>query len=347
MIPIFDFTEPDTMLRFLALMTLCLAVGATAEDPAASVTLPKGTAAPASAPENTAAPGSSPADGSPTDASLILGASDAYADNQGTKIHYVTLGQGPLVVFIHGFPDFWYSWRYQMKALSPEYRCVAMDQRGFNLSDKPTGVENYAIEKLVGDVEAVIKAAGAERATIVGHDWGGFVAWWFASFKPEMVERLVICNLPHPKCLSRELVNNPEQQKMSAYAQAFRQPDAAKSLDKDLFSTMAVGEDRAAFPAYRAAMAKSDMEAMLNYYKANYPAEPYTEDSRAVPHVQAPTLVFHGLKDPALHHHGLNQTWEWVDNVLTIVTVPTAAHWVQSDASELVSNTILDWMKRN
>lgn len=334
------------MQRYVALFLLCMAAAAMANEPGVSVALPEDTPAPGA--EAAAAPAAdAPIDATPTDASLLLGASSAFADNNGTKIHYVTLGQGPLVLFIHGFPDFWYSWRHQMKALSGDYRCVAMDQRGFNLSDKPAGVEQYQVERLVEDVAAVIKAAGAEKATIVGHDWGGFVAWWFASFRPEMVERLVVCNLPHPKCLSRELVNNPEQQKMSAYAQAFRRPDAAASLDKDLFSTFAVGEDRAAFPAYRAAMAKSDLESMLNFYKANYPAEPYQEDTRAVPKVAAPTLVFHGLKDVALHHHGLNQTWEWVDNVLNIVTVPNAGHWVQSDAPDLVNQTLRDWLKRN
>ena len=297
------------------------------------------------------------ADASPTDASLILGATDGYADNNGTKIHYVTLGQGRPIIFIHGFPDFWYSWRHQMQALSKDYRCVALDQRGFNLSDKPGGVDNYKVEVLITDIEAVIKAIGAESAIIVGHDWGGFVAWWLAAFRPELVDMLVVCNLPHPKGLSRELANNPEQQRMSEYAQAFRREDAAKSLDKDFFATMAVGQDQAAFPAYRAAMAKSDIEAMLNYYKANYPAKavdtgekdfkPYAEDSREVPMIQAPTLVIHGLKDPALHHHGLNNTWEWINNTTTIVTVPEAAHWVQSDAPELVSNTIADWLRRN
>lgn len=299
-------------------------------------------AAPAPAPEASPAPAADA-----TDASLILGAADGYADNNGVKIHYVSLGQGPLLVFVHGFPDFWYSWRHQMKELAKSYRCVAIDQRGFNLSDKPAGVENYRVETLITDVAAVIKACNAEKATIIGHDWGGFVSWWFAANLPEMTERLIICNLPHPKCLSRELVNNPEQKKMSEYAQVFRRPDAGASLQKDFLATLPVGKDQAAFPAYRAAMAKSDIEAMLNFYKANYPAEPYQEDPREVPHIKCPTLVFHGLQDPALHASGLNNTWQWVDNNLSIVTVPGAAHWVQEEAKDLVTNTISDWLKRN
>lgn len=320
---------------FAVIAALALAALAPAQELAPS--------APAAPAESTAPA----ADASPSDASLLLGAVDGYADNNGTRIHYVSLGQGPLVVFIHGFPDFWYSWRHQMLELAKEYRCVAVDQRGFNLSDKPAGVDNYKVEVLITDIEAVIKACNAERAIIVGHDWGGFVAWWLAAFRPELVEKLIICNLPHPKGLSRELTNNPLQQKMSEYAQAFRRPDAATSIDKDFFATMAVGEDQAAFPAYRAAMARSDAEAMLNFYKANYPAAPYTEDTREVPLIQCPTLVFHGLKDPALHHHGINNTWEWINNTTTIVTVPNAAHWVQSDAPEYVTGVMQDWLKRN
>ena len=108
-----------------------------------------------------------------------------YAISEGgVKIHYASLGDGPLVVMIHGFPDFWYSWRSQMEALSERYQVVAIDQRGYNLSDKPKGVENYDMRLLVGDVAAVIKHLGRDKATIVGHDWGGAVAWQFAIEPP-------------------------------------------------------------------------------------------------------------------------------------------------------------------
>src|SRR5208282_3850187 len=108
-----------------------------------------------------------------------------YADSNGVKIHYASLGQGPLIVMIHGFPDFWYTWRDQMEALSDQYQCVAIDQRGYNLSDKPKGVENYDARHLVNDVAAVIRALGRDKATIVGHDWGGMVAWNFAMMNPQ------------------------------------------------------------------------------------------------------------------------------------------------------------------
>ena len=103
-----------------------------------------------------------------------------YVDSNGVKIHYATIGSGPLIVMIHGFPDYWYTWRRQMEGLSDKYQCVAIDQRGYNLSDKPQGVENYSMPHLVGDVIAVIKHFGKDKAIIVGHDWGGAVAWQLA-----------------------------------------------------------------------------------------------------------------------------------------------------------------------
>src|SRR5215469_3556023 len=153
-----------------------------------------------------------------------------YADSNGVKIHYASLGSGPLIIMIHGFPDFWYTWRDQMAALADKFQCVAIDQRGYNLSDKPKGVENYDVRLLVGDVAAVIKSLAQDKAIIVGHDWGGLVAWQFALNLPQMTDRLIILNLPHPRGLSRELANNPKQHEASAYARNFQQPDAASNL---------------------------------------------------------------------------------------------------------------------
>ena len=144
-----------------------------------------------------------------------------YADSDGVKIHYATIGEGPLVIMIHGFPDFWYSWRHQMDELKENFQVVAIDQRGYNLSDKPDGEENYNMTYLVSDVAAVIRHFNKEKATIVGHDWGGIVSWQFAFARAEMVENLVILNLPHPNGLARELASNTEQQQNSAYARRF------------------------------------------------------------------------------------------------------------------------------
>ena len=275
-----------------------------------------------------------------------------YAVSEGgVKIHYASLGQGPLVVMIHGFPDFWYSWRHQMAALSKNFQVVAIDQRGYNLSDQPKGVENYDMRLLVGDVVAVIKHLKADRATVVGHDWGGVVAWQTALAVPQMVERLIILNLPHPNGLLRELRSNPEQIKNSEYARNFQQKPPT---DPTVFFGMPMTPqtlsgwvtDTAARARYVEAFGKSDFEGMLNYYKRNYPRA-FGADLAPTPEppkVKMPVLMFHGLNDQALHADGLSGTWKWLEKDLTLVTVPGAGHFVQQDAAELVTSTMQWWL---
>ncbi len=267
-----------------------------------------------------------------------------YADSNGVKIHYASLGAGPLVVMIHGFPDYWYSWRHQMEALSDKFQVVAIDQRGYNLSDKPKGVENYDMRLLVGDVAAVIKHLGQSKAIIVGHDWGGAVAWQFAINLPQMTEKLIILNLPHPRGIGRELAHNEQQQKNSQYARNFQKEGAHLTLKAEQLAFWVT--DPEARKKYVEAFSRSDIEAMLNYYKRNYPREPYREDPSPVVKVKCSVLMFHGLKDTALLHPALNGTWEWLEKDLTLVTIPDAGHFVQQDAAELVSRTMKLWLSR-
>ena len=269
-----------------------------------------------------------------------------YADNDGVKIHYAKAGEtGPLVVMIHGFPDFWYSWNEQIKALQSMHRVVAMDLRGYNRSDKPKGLDQYAMPRLVSDVAAVIRDAGEKKAVIVGHDWGGMVAWQFAMAKPEMTDRLVVLNLPHPKGLSRELANNPDQQRNSQYARNFQKPGAHEKLSAERLTRWVKGEAKRA--KYIAAMKRSDFEAMLNYYKRNYPRPPYREDTSEPVRLKMPVLLIHGLDDRALLHGALNRTWEWLDGDLTLVTVPGAGHFVHHDKPEFINRTLKMWLLRD
>jgi pimeloyl-ACP methyl ester carboxylesterase len=265
-----------------------------------------------------------------------------YADSGGVKIHYATIGKGPLVVMIHGFPDFWYTWRHQMDALADRFQVVAMDLRGYNLSDKPKGVEQYDMKLLVGDVAAVVRHFKQQKAVIVGHDWGGAIAWTFAMAFPEMTDRLIILNLPHFRGLMRELAHNPEQQKNSQYARNFQQPEAHLKLTADALAGWVT--DPEAKKKYVEALGRSDFEAMLNYYKRNYPREPYTEDTSPPVKVKPRVLMFHGLKDWALLSPALNGTWDWLERDLTLVTIPEAGHFVQQDAAEQVSRTMRAWL---
>jgi len=269
---------------------------------------------------------------------------EGYAMSGDVRIHYVTLGKGPLVVMIHGFPDYWFTWRHQMPALAESHQVVAIDQRGYNKSDHPVGVENYRMEKLVSDVAAVLRHFERDKAVVVGHDWGGMVAWSFAMAHPKMIERLVILNLPHPNGLRRELATNPEQQKNSAYARYFQKPEAASQLTAEGLAAWV--RDPEARLDYIAAFKRSSFEGMLNYYKANYPSEPYAAPTDDGPRIQCPVLMFHGLKDKALLAGALNDTWKWVDKDLTLVTIPEADHFVQQDAPEMVTRTMVDWLKR-
>jgi pimeloyl-ACP methyl ester carboxylesterase len=275
-----------------------------------------------------------------------------YATSEGgVKIHYASLGEGPLVVMIHGFPDFWYSWRHQMAALSDRFQVVAIDQRGYNLSDKPKGVESYDMRLLVGDVAAVIRHLGRDKATIVGHDWGGVVAWQVAMFLPQMTERLIILNLPHPNGLIRELRTNKDQIANSNYARNFQtksHTDPTIFFGRPMTAETMSGwvRDAAARARYVEAFGRSDFEAMLNYYKRNYPrgAGDDAPPAPELPKVTVPVLMFHGLADTALNAEGLSGTWNWLEKDLTLVTVPGAGHFVQQDAADLVTSTMRWWL---
>ena len=114
-----------------------------------------------------------------------------FIETNGINLHYVTQGVGPLMLMLHGFPEFWYSWRHQIPELAFDYKVVALDLRGYNESDKPIEQKSYAIAELIKDVEGVIKGLGYESCVLVGHDWGGAIAWNFAYAYPEMVDKLI------------------------------------------------------------------------------------------------------------------------------------------------------------
>ncbi len=275
---------------------------------------------------------------------LDAAASHGYADSSGVKIHYAALGdpKKPLILFIHGFPDYWYTWREQMKVLSKDFFCVAIDQRGYNLSDKPAGGENYQMKYLVGDVLAVIKHHQREKAIIVGHDWGGAGGRAPPMAAPQHGEKPIGLNLPHLRGVSRELAHNPQQQKNSAYARQFQKEGAHKVLVPEILAAWV--KDSEARKKYVEAFKRSDLECMLHYYKQNYPREPYTEDTSPLVRVGCPVLLIHGLADPALLPAMLNNTWDWLDNELTLVTIPKAGHFVQQDATESVNRAMRRWL---
>lgn len=241
-----------------------------------------------------------------------------FAELDGVRLHYVERGEGPLLLFLHGFPEFWYEWNKQLAEFGRDFRAVAPDLRGYNLSSKPDGIAYYKIDFLLQDIRGLIQHLGYSKCILVGHDWGGFLAWMFAALFPDMVEKLVIIDASHPAIFLRELRDNPAQRQASQYMVLFRNtPGLEQVLAADNFAALeqlfvqpaiANGffneEDR---KAYREAWSQPGaLAAGLNYYRA---AELGPLESGApVPEalasmlanllIHAPTLVIWGERDP-------------------------------------------------
>jgi pimeloyl-ACP methyl ester carboxylesterase len=270
-----------------------------------------------------------------------------FAQNGDVKIHYVASGKGPLVVMIHGYPDYSGSWDLLRPVLDDSYRVVAVDTRGYNLSDKPEGVENYEMPKLIADIDAVIRAEGREKATIIGHDWGGSIAWMFAFYYPQRLDNLIVLSTPHPALFMREMRTNPAQQASSQYARNFQKEGSEANMTAEGLARRV--QDPAMREKYVEAFRRSSFSAMMNYYRANYPktagpeaVRPFMPDP--VPKIEVPLLVIHGMKDTALLSAGHAGTWDVGSKDSTVMMVPDAGHFVQHDAAPLVNSTIRNWL---
>ena len=288
-----------------------------------------------------------------------------YADSNGVKIHYAVLGEGPLVVMIHGFPDFWYTWRHQMRALADhKYRVAAVDLRGYDLSDKPKGVENYAVPLVVGDIAAVVKAEKQTDAIIVGHDWGGAVAWAAAMRGDRRLERLAIVNSPHPVIFQKSLIEDEGQRAASQYINAFKTPGFEKAVEAMGFETFfeksfSKHVDLSLIPEAEKRQYIADwsqpgaLTAMLNWYRASRMIVPPPGITvplpdlllRAFPRVKVPTLVVWGMLDRALLPLQLDGLDALVDD-LTIVRLPDIGHFAPWEAGEQVGGALRDFLTK-
>ena len=286
---------------------------------------------------------------------LGVAAEARFIPVNGLQLHTVSAGprDGRLIVLLHGFPENWYTWRKQIKPLvEAGYRVVVPDQRGYNLSDKPIGVHHYRTAALTADIRELIRSFERERAIIVGHDWGGLVAWRLAMAYPDLVEKLVILNAPHPDAFRRELRENPAQQRKSWYMAAFQLPWLPEALIGQspmasvnlFFRRNAINQD--AFSGYDLhAMATmlaqpGALTAMLNWYRAAFHR---SERPISAP-VNAPTLIIWGEDDIALGKSLTYGLEPWVPN-LKIHYISNCGHWVQNEAPEEVNANLLEFLR--
>jgi epoxide hydrolase 4 len=276
-----------------------------------------------------------------------------YAVVNGVKLHYVEQGKGPLILFLHGFPEFWYEWKDFLPALARDHHAVAVDMRGYNLSDKPAAVEDYRVPVIVEDVRALAVKLKARKFVLVGHDWGGVIAWAFAAAHPEMLEKLIIVNAPHPAVFARELAHNPAQQKASAYFNLFDSPMAEATLGNADFALLqglikpwATDAD---MKEYLADWGRG-LTGGLNYYRAarlhspvNGAPAPPASGLPQMPPIETPTLVIWGEKDTALLTGNLDGLEEYVKH-LKIQRVPDGTHWVIHEKSAAVIQYMRDFL---
>ena len=287
-----------------------------------------------------------------------------YADVNGIRMHYVQAGQGKLILFVHGFPQFWYAWKDLLAEFGRDHLAVAPDMRGYNLSSKPEGVEHYRVSHMVKDLRELAKSLGHERFIVVAHDWGGGVAWSLAIRHPECLEKLVIINSPHPATFERELNQNPAQQAASQYMLFFRSPKAEAALSANDYkalcdTVLTAGLKKGHFTeddrqAYLAAWSQPGaMTGSLNWYRAAgigppTGAEPkarsFVSDS-AAHQVAVPTLVIWGEKDAALVKENLDGLDQYVPD-LTVHRIPDGTHWVVHEQPAEVTRHIREFIGR-
>lgn len=278
-------------------------------------------------------------------------ATSSFREINGLDLHVVAAGErgDPLVVFLHGFPEFWYEWEEFIEPfVEAGYRVLIPDQRGYNRSDKPPGVASYRIDKLSGDIQELIATEGRESAHVIGHDWGAAVAWDLALRRPESLERLGIINVPHPTVFEQTLKSNPTQMRKSWYMFVFQLPWLPEwYLARTGFGffqrTMRGGSrpkafNKTDFERYRSAWSKDGaLSAMISWYRAlfRYSQDPPRET------VEAPTMVLWGENDQALIPEMASRSMDYCDNG-ELKMFPDATHWLPHEYPSRVVDHLLN-----
>lgn len=271
----------------------------------------------------------------------------------GLKFHCLVEGKGQLLLLLHGFPQSSYAWRHQIAPLAQHFKVVAPDLRGYGQTDRPLGVENYAMHHLSGDVVGIIKALGYEKAYVVGHDWGGAVAWRVAQEHPEVVEKLIVLNAPFPQIFFKALRSSFNQMRKSWYIFFFQIPKIPEALfkwrGKQIIKGVlqGTGARKGTFTEEDIRRYRENLEqpgafqAAINYFRAALKAEPPKGGGQ----VTVPTLLIWGEKDQALGKDLTKGMEKYFTAGLKIEYLPEASHWVMEEEPEKVTQAILEFLK--
>lgn len=299
------------------------------------------------------------------DPSPSVSITHAYASVNGLRLHYAESGSGEdLVILLHGFPEFWYSWRHQLAALGGQYHVVAPDLRGYNLSDKPPRVEDYQLDVMVSDVIGLIDYFGAGKAAIVGHDWGAGLAWAIAQRHPERVSKLAVMQVPPAAAWRANM--SVRQLLRSWYMFFFQLPRVPEWLiGRNNFAALdRVFKDQVAragsftdedIEKYKAALREpAALTAAVNYYRANVfrlmRRKPGAKSAGAAPlerdgRIRVPTLFIFGEQDSAILPQTVRGVANYINAPYREVRIPDCSHWVQNEAPEEVNTALLEFLR--
>ncbi|XP_053725465.1 epoxide hydrolase 4 isoform X1 [Synchiropus splendidus] len=280
------------------------------------------------------------------------------SQESGLRFHYVAAGERgkPLMLFLHGFPEFWFSWRYQLREFKSEFRVVAVDMRGYGESDLPLSSESYRFDYLVTDVKDIVEYLGYNRCCLVGHDWGGTIAWLFAIHYPEMVTKLIVLNCPHPSVFADYALRHPSQLLKSSHYFFFQLPcfpELMLSINdfkavRSLFTSRSTGIGRKGrwlttedLEAYLYALSQPGaLTGALNYFRNVFSSLPLNQN-----HVRAPVLLLWGERDAFLEQEMAEACRLYIRNHFRLNIISGASHWLQQDQPDIVNTLIWTFLK--
>jgi len=278
---------------------------------------------------------------------------ERYIETNGIKLHTVLIGEGEPIIMLHGFPEFWFSWKNIMLGLKDEFKLIVPDTRGINLSDRPEGIENYKIKLLVDDIKGLAEALQLDKFILVGHDWGAIISWYFAGIYPELLKKLIIVSVPHPLVMQKVFIRSKEQRKASAYVFGLIKPKAVEIFrenDYQMVRETGIFDNKNSFDEQKDLEAwaqPGSLEAGCNYYRAAYtnPTRGTGVEEWKDGKITVPTLVIHGMRDHAILPVTLEGLEDYVKD-LKIIRSATGSHWMMDDKPELIISSIREFINR-